>query len=108
MRQPLYDDNGKIIGSCDPDFLNNLSDVLYRLVKFGCTDCDAEFLMDARFVKANRITISCPLCGGECEDEAATSDDKSDELESWGCAYPNGLTMKQEFEWKEKHGKVSE
>lgn len=105
MRQPIYDDNGKIIGSYDPDFLDKLPDVLYRLAKYQCGECEAEFLMDVRFVKANPVsTMHCPMCMGECEDMAATSDEQSDQLEAWGCAYPNGLTWSQELEWKAKHG----
>jgi len=95
-RQPIHDDDGKIIGSYDPDFLANLPDIPYRLIKYQCEECEAEFLMDVQFVKANPVSyMNCPMCGSECEDMSATSDEQSDELADWGCAYPNPRAASQ-------------
>lgn len=103
-RQPIYDDNGKIVGSFDPDFLANLPDVLYRLIKYQCTECGSEFLMDARHVKESGCPyMNCPECGEKAEEIAATRDDLSHKLSEWGCVYPNPLTYEEERKWLEEH-----
>ncbi|MCL6444611.1 MAG: hypothetical protein K6T83_14355 [Alicyclobacillus sp.] len=106
-REPIRDENGKIIGMCDPQFLDRNPEVLYRLIKYACTACYAEFLMDERFVRNTRrdiYNLRCPMCGELAEAEAATSDETSDELEDWGCAYPNGMKWDEEQKIRQRLG----
>lgn len=106
MRQPILDDKGNIIGSYDPDFLENLPDTLYHLVMFHCSHCEAEFLMDLHFVKTRNPTeVSCPLCQDICEAISGTDEEDADFLADLGCAYPNAPTWDERWEWKEKQGK---
>lgn len=87
-----------------------MKEVLYRLDRYECDECQTSFLVDQRWITNIRKEASprllCPVCGSTCECSASTGDHLSDELESWGCAYPNGLTMQEEFEWKAKRTEV--
>lgn len=100
--RPIYDDQDRIIGMEDENFLERLPEVLYRLINFKCKTCNAGFLMDFRFVTENSIKPICPICGAETEAVSATRDETSDELESWGCAYPSSLTWEQEWDIRQR------
>lgn len=108
MNVPIRDEDGNIIGMCFPDFLDmpHHKPILYRLIRYACTSCEAEYLMDEQFVRSLGIDIyalKCPVCGEDAEAEASTSEEQCDELSNWGCAYPNHPTPEEEEAWYAAH-----